>query len=477
MRSIRQTHLWFHAQSVELPVNKPGESRDSLVWKLPSSSFISGVLHNPFYAGAYVYGRRPMQTRLSEGRLVRCQKGSDRPPEECPVFLRDHHVGYIDWETHQENLRQMRGNNLQNGTDESVTAVRSGHGLLSGLLRCGHCGRRLHVRYWGRNGTAARYVCPGDYDSGGSYCLAFGGRTVDKRFGEEIVGVLSPLGMEASLKAIDRLSVGDRELQQALRRQLQELEWETRRAREQYDAVDPRHRLVACELERRWEEKLGQTEALGALLAGLGGSCEAALTAAEREEILALGGRFEEVWSAASCPVELKKRIVRTVVEEIIVKATDEGGKLLFTIHWKGGTHTRFEMQKPASGVGRKTLMEDLAVIRELAPRYGDDEIARVLTKLGRRTGTGRRWNESRVRAARKSYRIDGQSRSSREADLLSLAGAAKHAGVSDTAIRRLVDAGLLQNRQRIPWAPWEIFKADLESGPVRDALTGLRST
>lgn len=192
---------------------------------------------------------------------------------------------------------------------------------------------------------------------------------------------------------------------------------------------------------------------------------------------MALGGRFAAVWHAPGCPIELKKRIVRTIVEEVIVRADHDGKNLAFTIHWKGGTHTRFEIPKPVTGVGRKTLMEDLEVIRALAVRYGDDEIARVLTKLGRRTATGRRWNASRVQAARKSYRIAGQSRCARDPDLLSLAGAAKHAGVSDTTIRRLVDAGLLQNRQRIPWAPWEIRKVDLETGPVLDALTELRAT
>ncbi len=477
MGSMRQTYLWFHSQGIELPVNKRRGRRDSLVWKPPSHAFIASLLHSPFYAGAYVWGRRPTETRLRDGRLIRCQEGSDRAPEECEVFLREHHDGYIDWQTYQENLRRMRGNNLRNGMDESVAAVRSGQGILCGLLRCGHCGRKLHVRYWGKGGTAARYACPGDYDAGGSYCLAFGGSTVDKRFTKEILQALSPQGVEASLRAIDQLSERSTDREQALRRQLQELEYETARAREQYDAVDPRHRLVAQELERRWEEKLENTESLRTLLAELEGEHEAVLSSQEREEILALGGRFEEVWHAADCPVELKKRIVRTIVEEVIVKADEEGKQLAFTIHWKGGTHTRFEMPKPRSGVGRKTSMEDLEVVRVLAVRYGDDEIARVLTKLGRRTATGRRWNESRVRATRKGYQIAGQRRSRLDPEILSLARAAKHAGVSDTAIRRLVDAGILENRQRVPWAPWEIRRADLDSSPVREILTELLAT
>jgi DNA invertase Pin-like site-specific DNA recombinase len=475
--SIRQTYLWFHSQGIELPVNKPRGDRVSPVWKLPSHSFITGVLHNPFYAGAYVWGQRPMETKWVEGRLTRRQEGTSRPPQECEVFIRDHHDEYIDWETYEENLRRMRGNNLRDGMDEGVAAVRSGHGLLSGLLRCGHCGRKLHVRYWGRSGTAARYACIGDYDAGGSYCLAFGGSTVDKRFSQEILQVLSPLGMEASLQAIDQLTERDTDREQALRLQLRGLEYQTQRAREQYDAVDPRHRLVAQELERRWEETLAETEVSKARLAEMDRERETVLNEGEREEILALGARFDEVWHAAECPVELKKQIVRTVVEEVIVETDDEEKELTFTIHWKGGTHTRFEMPKPRSGVGRKTSMEDLQVIRQLAIRYGDDEIARVLTKLGRLTATGKRWNESRVRATRKTHQIPGQSRSQPDPEILTLAGAAKYAGVSDTTIRRLVEAGILENQQQVPWAPWEIRKADLDSNPVRGILTELQST
>jgi hypothetical protein len=141
-----------------------------------------------------------------------------------------------------------------------VAAVRAGQGLLTGLLRCGRCGRKLHVRYWGKSGTAARYLCPGDYAAGGRYCQAFGGSTVDKRFGAEVLDALSPLGMEVSLRALTRTSSEGDERRQALARQLEQLTYEAARAFEQYDEVDPRNRLVASELERRWNAKLEEVE-------------------------------------------------------------------------------------------------------------------------------------------------------------------------------------------------------------------------
>src|SRR5207249_9550956 len=135
---------------------------------------------------------------------------------------------------------------------------------------CGRCGRRLYVRYWGKAGTVARYLCTGDFGAdGGSYCLGYGGATVDRRFGEEIVRVLSPLGVRASLEAIDQLGARDHERRQVLARQLEQLEYETARAAEQYNAVDARNRLVACELERRWNIKLEETERVRTSLAEL----------------------------------------------------------------------------------------------------------------------------------------------------------------------------------------------------------------
>jgi len=474
MQSVRQTYLWFHHQGVELPVNKPQGDGMQIAWKLPSYSFVSYVLRNPFYAGAYVYGQRPTEIRWIDGALVKVSAGY-REPEDCEVFIRDHHEGYICWAQYEENRRTMRGNNLQIDADASVAAVRSGHGLLTRLLRCGRCGRKLHVRYWGRAGTAARYGCMGDYDEGGSYCLVFGGSTVDRRFSAELLRVLSPLGMTASLAAIERCSETVSDERQALARQHQEAEYAARRAFEQYDEVDPRNRLVATELEQRWNTKLQAVERLTEALEAL--AEPAALQPADREAILSLGEDFAAVWHADDCPKDLQKKIVRAVVEEVIVAPDEAEENLLFTIHWKGGTHTRFEMPKPPSGVGRKTALEDVDIIRRMAVRYGDDEIARVLTKHKRHTATGKRWNVVRVASVRQRYGISGRRHATSDPQLLTLAQAAAHGEVSDTTIRRLTEAGILEYAQVVPWAPWEIRRQDLESEPVLSLLRRVRET
>src|ERR1700747_3418394 len=204
--SVRQTFQWFCDHDVELPANPIHGTR--LVWKIPSQSLVADILRNPFYAGAYVWGRRPMETSLVEGRLKKRQ-GAYRRPQECRVFIAGHHPGYIDWATYEENQRMRHRNSVNWEPDEAMAAIRAGQGLLVGLLRCGHCGRKLHVRYWGGTGTNARYLCKGDFDDGGQYCIGFGGATVDRRISAEVLTVISPLGVAASLKAIDELSSGD----------------------------------------------------------------------------------------------------------------------------------------------------------------------------------------------------------------------------------------------------------------------------
>src|ERR1700693_116707 len=264
--SVRQTFQWFRDHDVELPAN-PIQGT-GLVWKIPSQSLIRDILCNPFYAGAYVWARRPTTTRLVDGRLEKRQ-GATRPAEEWRAFIRDHHVGYIDWATYEENRRMVRHNSVNREGDESMAAIRAGQGLLVGLLRCGHCGRKLHVRYWGGRGTNARYLCKGDYDAGGQYCIGFGGGSVDRRVGQELLQVIAPLGVEASLRALEELSANGAAQRAALSRKLEQLVYEAKKAFEQYDAVDARNRLAASELERRWNGKLEEIEAVKQRLSSL----------------------------------------------------------------------------------------------------------------------------------------------------------------------------------------------------------------
>jgi len=471
--SVRQTFQWFRDHDIELPANPIQGTR--LVWKIPSQSLVRDILCNPFYAGAYVWGRRPVATRLVEGRLEKRQ-GAMRRAEDCRVFIRDHHVGYIDWATYEENQRMTRRNAVNWQGDESMAAIRAGQGLLVGLLRCGHCGRKLHVRYWGGRGTNARYLCKGDYDDGGRYCLGFGGASVDRRLGQELLRVISPLGVDASLRALEELSVGDAAQRAALSSKLEQVEYEAKKAFEQYDAVDARNRLAAGELERRWNEKLEEIETTKQRLSSLNGR-RYSLSSDEEARIRLMGENFAESWQSDHCPPTLKKMIFRTAIEEIIVRADAQNKTLQFTIHWNGGTHTQLEMERPRSATETTTPMEALEVIRRMAVRCGDDQIASVLNRLGHFTGKGKRWNQNRVATVRRNYSIPGQKRALPDPERVSLSEAARVCGVSHRTIERLVETGLLKCEQTAPRAPWEIRRADLNAEPVRSIIDRLLRT
>src|SRR3989441_9034908 len=471
--SVRQTFQWFRDHDVELPTNPIQGTQ--LVWKIPSQSLIGDILRNPFYAGAYVWGRRPVKTVLVEGRLEKRQDALHRA-EECRVFIPEHHVGYIDWTTYEENQRLIRRNSVNWQSDESMAAIREGQGLLVGLLRCGHCGRKLHVRYWGGRGTHARYLCKGDYDDGGQYCIGFGGASVDRRLSQELLKVIAPFGLEASLKAIEELSAQDAAQRAALSSKLEQMEYEAKKAFEQYNCVDARNRLVAAELERRWNQKLEEIEATKLSLSRLDEKRHA-LSAEEEQRIQWMGAHFAEIWNSNRCPPMLKKMIFRTVVEEIIVCMDAEKKILQFTIHWKGGAHTQLQMERPLSAAETSTPMDALDIIRRMAVRHGDNEIASVLNRLGYLTGKGKRWNQNRVATARQNHSIAGQKRALPDPDRVSLNEAARLCGVSHRTIERLVDAGLLQREQAVPRAPWQIRRADLEAEPIGNIIERLHRT
>ncbi len=475
IQSIRQTFLWFHGEGIELPVTRDIGGRKEIVWQLPKNSYIREILQNPFYAGVYVWGRENTKLAYVDGKVVK-RRVRNGDAMKSKVFIENNHEGYIDLNTFKDNQSMIRKNCLCLSDDEGIGAAREGQGILGGILRCGRCGRKLYVAYYGKSGTAARYLCRGDYASGGKYCLAFGGSTVDKGFSRELLKIISPYGMEASIEAAKMVSLEEEEKRKAIRQKIQQLEYESTRAFEQYNEADPRNRLVAAELERRWNEKLEELEKAREDFNEINRE-RCTLTEDEREKILDLGERFSEVWESEHCPDSLKKKIIRTVINEVIVNLDEESDMLKFIIHWKGGCHTEFKMLKPPSGIGQKTREEDLEIIHKMATRYGDADIARVLNKLGRRTATDKRWNAFRVGTIRGKYGISGHTLTTKDPEVLTLGEAADYLKVSQTTIKRLVAAGALEKNQAAPWAPWEIKKSDLDSEKTKNIIKRLRKT
>jgi len=201
------------------------------------------------------------------------------------------------------------------------------------------------------------------------------------------------------------------------------------------------------------------------------------LSPEEEIRIRSMGDHFAEVWQSNHCPPTLKKMIFRTAIEEIIVRTDPAKKTLELVVHWKGGAHTQIAMERPRSATETATPMEALEIIRRMAVRYGDDQIASVLNRRGYSTGKGKRWNQIRVATARRNHSIAGQKRALPDPERVSLSEAARICGVSHHTIQRLVEAGLLKREQVIPRAPWEIRRSDLDAEPIRGIVERLHRT
>jgi hypothetical protein len=229
-------------------------------------------------------------------------------------------------------------------------------------------------------------------------------------------------------------------------------------------------------LERRWNEKLNEIEAVKQRLSSLDRE-RYALSPEEESRIRSMGDHFADVWQSNHCPPTLKKMIFRTAIEEIIVRTDQDKKSLELVIHWKGGAHTQLSIERPRSATETVTPSEALEIIRRMAVRYGDDQIASVLNRRGYSTGKGKRWNQTRVATARRNHSIAGQKRALPDPDTVSLNEAARICGVSSHTIERLVEAGLLKGEQVTPRAPWEIRRADLDAQPIRRIIDRLLRT
>ena len=441
----------------------------------PRYNTVHRLLTNPVYAGAYVFGRTVSRVRIEAGRKV-ITRGVARRRDEWEVLIRDHHDGYISWQEYERNQRIIAGNANMKGA-MVPGSVRNGGGLLVGLLRCGHCGRKLKVQHNGLRGVA-RYIC-NDAEINHAVrekCIAFGNMRVDGAVSAEVLRVISPLALDAAFQLIaDRERAGTERLRHN-ELALEQARYEATRARRQYDAVDPENRLVASELERRWNECLAVVAGLEKEIGKAQTKQLAALGDDERAALLALADDLPRLWNHPAASAETRKRILRAVLKEIIV--TVEPDRLRLMLHWQGGDHTRLEVAKNRTGQHRwKTNAATEQLIRELARMLPDQSIASVLNRLGIRSAKGHTWTQLRVRNFRCEHQIaiyrEGERAERRE---LILHEAASRLGVSKMTIVRLIRDGLLPARQVCVGAPYVIQEDNLDLPAVRRAIENGRA-
>ena len=474
LQTVRQVHLWLRQERIPLPAVVHGADGRRIEWKLPVYNTIHHMLTNPIYAGAYAFGRTASRVTIDAGRK-KIVRGFRRIRSDWEVLINDHHEVYITWVEFERN-QQLIADNANGKSFMSRGAIRRGEALLAGLFRCGHCGRKLHVAYSGINGSAGRYHCRGSQmNHGGGACISFGGMRVDHAVGMEVIARVQPLGVEAALAAMEAHSRENQEKRRHVELALEQARYETARARRQYDVVDPDNRLVAGELERRWNERLLAARAREEERDALAAVPDASLSEEDRQRLLALGSDLERAWNSAGATPATRKRIIRTLINEIVVCVSDQ--TLDLVVHWHGGDHTALKVKKNRTGQHRWSAAADVVdLVRSLARQMPDKHIAAVLNRAGKSTGKGNSWTRGRVCSLRNQQTIEPYREGERaERGEVTLDEAAMVLNVSASTVRRLIEDGTLPAQQLCKGAPWVIRSSDLERTEVSQAAQARR--
>ena len=463
--SARQVSMWLRQEQVPVP-KRMSPLKDAVEFVPATPWRITGLLKNPAYAGVYAFGRTRRRVVLKEGRKRQIKEKQSRP-EQWRVLLQDHHEGYITWPEYLRNQEQLEQN--QSALGEAVSgAARPGKGLLAGLVRCGHCGRRMRVRYSGRRcrrSSVVYYYClAAERETvGKQVCSIFGGVMVEQAVVEAVLDALAPARMEAMLEAAAQLATRRTEKQRQVEMELERARYEADRCARQYGQVEPENRQVARTLESRWNEAIERVRVLEQQCSELTGEQES--VGAEEQGLLRhLAMDLPRLWNHECAPFDLKKRILRTVLKEIVVYV--DKTKLRVLIHWQGGQHSELSLRKRRAGEHRwTTSVETADLIRQLARRMTDKQIAAQLNRLGIKTSKGHTWTRIRVGNFRTIHEIPNYSPGEREArGELTLEEAATRLGVSYSTVQRMIQRRQLPAQQVCPSGPWTVRAEEVEA-------------
>ncbi|NRQ18946.1 recombinase family protein [Ensifer sesbaniae] len=463
--SARQVLLSMKAEQIHFPRPADEGRMTNCVWQPVRYRNVISVLKNPFYAGAYVYGKSEKRTSIVEGRARRTY-GHYKPAGTWEVMIKDHHEGYIGWEEYECNQRQLALNAY--GRSDGVKSGRGGKALLSSLLTCARCGQRLSVCYRGGPISQPVYRCDKGNLAGLPRCMIFGAPKIDTAVARELLRAVEPLAIEAAIEAERMHRKQQDDQRQILDLELQQARYEAGLAERRYAACDPDNRLIAAQLEKNWEIALRRVRDL-----------ETRQPAENPTTIEVDPGAFANLaenlsaaWNAPDVTMRARQQLLRTLIADIIVDVDDAIRDVVLTIHWRGGQHSELRVRKPRSGEhGSATAEDALEVMRSMAGRWSDEHIAATLNRMGFPTGQGKTWTAHRVRSVRYVRGIDAYRSADKNGEWLTQIEAAKALGVSSHMIRKLVSTGVLPAVQVVPRAPYQIRAIDLTSEPVRAAI------
>lgn len=361
-------------------------------WGRPRSGAIERLLHSPIHAGAYVLGRTESRPVVADGRLLGVRQVRT-PTEAWKVCIHERHPGYISWDEYMSNQERLDQNRAHFQVPLRRGAARDGAALLQGIVLCGRCGARMQVNYKGRFQTA-RYTCPshGRYGEA-SVCWTIGAAAIDSAVVDRFLAVAIPPEVELSL-AVAREAEGQaKDLERQWRHRLDQAGYEARIAERRYMAVDPDNRTVARTLERLWEEKLREKEAVEAAYERARQARKVDLGPADQARILDIARDLRKVWDAPSTTDDQRKNLLRVLIQEVAVSPVGDPRRAThIEILWETGAVERFDIpHRP--GVYRLPAAAKAAIETLMREGLPDDEVARALNERGIASVTDRAWD------------------------------------------------------------------------------------
>ncbi|MGB7306892.1 MAG: recombinase family protein [Burkholderiaceae bacterium] len=464
--SARQVHLSMVADQIHFPRPSDGKRLTSFEWHPIRYRNVISVLKNPFYAGVYVYGKTEHRTQIVDGRARKTYKHA-RPRDQWEVMLQDHHEGYLSWAQFERNQVQLATNAY--GKRGGAKSGRGGRALLAGLLLCARCGRRLSVAYTGRYPRPV-YRCDRPNQSMGlPRCMSFGGLRIDAAVTTQMLLAVQPIAIEAALQAEQLLMNERQEQRRVIELDLQQARYEASLAEKRYAACDPENRLIAAQLEKHWEAALQRVQTVEQRLK------QADTPDSETDiapDLMKLAEDLEAAWHAPGVTMRARQRLMRTLIVDVIADVDETSREVMLTIHWRGGHHSQLRVRKLKSGEhGCTTPDQALAVIRRMAGRWSDEDIAASLNRMGIRTGQDKTWTAHRVASIRRVRNISAFRSATKDGQWLTMSEAATKLAVTNHVIRRLIKEGDLPADQVVPGAPYQIRATDLDTEQVRHAI------
>lgn len=397
---------FFNDHGLKIPRRRwQAQSRSPMMWLRPSYQAIHSVLSNPIYAGAYVYGRRGRDPS-GAGGLSRPGPRQRFALDQMEVLLRDHHPAYVPWERYLANRAALRDNSRQ--FQRSRGAPRQGSGLLQGVVVCGRCGCRMPPH---DGTTSAAYLCNTRHKRYGEPIgQSLTMEPIDHAVSAAFLRVIAPAQVEAALALAEDIARDRATVEQQWQLRLERARYEAARAFRQYDLCEPENRLVARELEGRWNEQLRAVTELEAAYRQEQDRRPSSLTEEETAVLRELVEDLPALWEAAATTMEDRKRLVRCLIREVVLLRDEQpkaqGGLTTIRIGWCSGAWSELRVHRPGSGERACTRESVLERIRMLARQLPDAQVAARLNAEGERTRTGLLWTAARVGQVRLRHRI-----------------------------------------------------------------------